>query len=291
MNNVTVEELEKIQKTVSDALAMHGKWLENLQRIFACRLSPEESDLARDAHQRCDFGRWFYSKPNSKLREIPAFKQIEVMHSSMHNTVREVCGKLRAVGQIQPDDYDVLLSQVKQFSGALKELSNKVDYTLRNIDSLTGAINNTRLLPNLKDEQKKLRKNGHPYGLLLVNVDVKHINYEFSREMGDQVLRSSVATIKDELDANDRVYRYGGAEFVVTLPEKNQQQAERIKDQLLKRIGEAASTVLNQPKGALNIHYGIAMLDPTAYIEQLIDQCARSTYIFDFNENSPTGDS
>jgi GGDEF domain-containing protein len=87
------------------------------------------------------------------------------------------------------------------------------------------------------------------------------------------------------------VYRYGGAEFVVTLPEKNQQQAEQIKDQLLKRIGEAASTVLNQPKGALNIHYGIAMLDPTAYIEQLIDQCARSTYIFDFNANSPNADS
>lgn len=291
MNNVTVEELEKIQKTVDDALAMHGKWLENLQRVFACRLSPNESDMARDAHQRCDFGRWFYSKPNSKLREIPAFQQIEALHSSMHNTVREVCGKLRAVGEIQPDDYDVLLSQVNRFSDALEQLSNKVGYTLKNIDPLTGAINNTRLLPNLKAEQEKLRKNGQPYSLLLVNVDVKDINYQFSREMGDQVLRSSVMTIKEELEANGRVYRYGGAEFVVTLPEKTQQQAEQIKDQLLKKIGEAASGVLNQPHGSLNINYGIAMLDPAAYIEQLIDQCARSTFVFDFDAQQPPAES
>lgn len=291
MINVTAEELEKIQKTVDDALAMHGKWLENLQRIFACRLSPNEADLAVDAHQNCDFGRWFYSKSNSRLREIPAFQKIEALHKSMHNTVREICAKLRAAGVIQPDDYDVLLGEVKRFSGELEELRNKVDYTLKNIDPVTGAITNTRLLPNLKAEQEKLRESGHPYSLLLVNVDVKQINYEHSREMGDQVLRSSVTTIKDELDGSGRVYRYSGAEFVVTLPEKSQQQAEEIKEQLLKRIGEAARNALGKPNGKLNIHYGIVMLDSAAYIEQLIDQCARSTFVFDFDSYKTDGES
>lgn len=290
MINVTVEELEKIQKTVDDALAMHGKWLENLQRIFACRLSPNETDLAVDAHQRCDFGRWFYSKPNSKLREIPAFQQIEKMHTSMHTTVREICAKLRAAGVIQPDDYDVLLGEVKRFSGALEEMRNKVGYTLKNIDPLTGAITNSRLLPDLKAEQQKLRESGQAYSLLLVNVDVKRINYEHSREMGDQVLRSSVATIKDELGGSGRVYRYSGAEFVVTLAEKTREQAEQIKEQLLKRIGEAAGKALGKPNGKLNIHYGIVMLDPAAYIEQLIDQCARSTFVFDFDGQQAVGE-
>jgi diguanylate cyclase (GGDEF)-like protein len=289
--NVTVEELEKIQKTVDDALAMHGKWLENLQRIFACRLSPNESDLAVDAHQNCDFGRWFYGKSNSRLREIPAFQKIEALHKSMHNTVREICAKLRVSGVVQPDDYDVLLGEVKRFSAALLELRNKVDYTLKNIDPVTAAITNTRLLPNLKAEQQKLRESGQPYSLLLVNVDVKQINYEHSREMGDQVLRSSVMTIKDELDGSGQVYRYSGAEFVVTLPEKSREQAEQIKEQLLKRIGEAASNVLGKANGKLNIHYGIVMLDPAAYIEQLIDQCARSTFVFDFDTHKIAGES
>lgn len=125
----------------------------------------------------------------------------------MHTTVREICAKLRAAGVVQSDNYDVLLGEVKHFSGALEEMRNKVDYTLKNIDPLTGAITNTRLFPNLKAEQEKLRESGHPYSLLLVNVDVKKINYEFSREMGDQVLRSSVTTIKDELGSVGRVYR------------------------------------------------------------------------------------
>ena len=99
-------------------------------------------------------------------------------------------------------------------------MSNKVDYTLRNIYLLTCAISNARLLLSLKGEKKKQHKIGHSYSLFIVNVGVKHINYEFNREMGDQVIRSSVAAIKEELDVNDRVYRYGGAEFVVALPEK-----------------------------------------------------------------------
>lgn len=61
------------------------------------------------------------------------------------------------------------------------------------------------------------------------------------------------------------------------------------KGPVVKTNWEAASTVLNQPKGALNIHYGIAMLDPTAYIEQLIDQCARSTFVFDFETHKTAG--
>lgn len=79
-----------------------------------------------------------------------------------------------------------------------------------------------------------------------------------------------MTTIKDELAGSGRVYRYSGVEFVVTLLEKTQQQAEEIKEQLLKRIGESASSVLGRPKGALNIHYGIVMLDSAAYIEQLM---------------------
>ena len=195
------------------------------------------------------------------------------------------------MGQVQPDDYDVLLSQVKRFSGALKALSYKVDYTLKNIDPLTGAINHTRLLSSLKAEQEELRKNGQPYSLLLVNADVKQSNHQFSRKMGDQVLRSSAVTIKDELKANARVYRYGGAEFVVTLPEKTQERAEQIKEQLLKRIGEAASNGLGKPNGKLNIHYGIVMLDAAVYIEQLIDQCARSAFIFHFDAQQPSAES
>jgi len=51
-------------------------------------------------------------------------------------------------------------------------------------------------------------------------------------------------------------------------------------EKLLKRIGEAASKALGKPNGKLYNHYGIVMLDAAAYIQQLIDQCARSTFVF-----------
>jgi len=222
--NVTTEELQRIRKTIGTAIEMHGRWLESLQRTFACRLSPAETDLAEDAHQRCDFGRWFYSRNNAGLRQLPAFVQVEELHTAMHKTVREICGKLKALGQVPVDDYDLLMGEVRRFRDALSDLNEKVEYTLQNVDPLTEAITSGRLLPDLRNEQKRLRESHLPYTLLLVDLDVKEINFSYGHETGDSVLRNGVATIKEELAGSGRIYRYSGAEFVVTLPGKTEEE-------------------------------------------------------------------
>lgn len=72
MINVTTKELQQILKTIDDALAMHGKWLDGLHRTFACRLPPADSQIAEDAHQRCAFGQWFYGKNNGNCPRCPS---------------------------------------------------------------------------------------------------------------------------------------------------------------------------------------------------------------------------
>ncbi|MDD5329550.1 MAG: diguanylate cyclase [Sulfuricella sp.] len=278
MINVTSEELERILSTVEDALALHEKWRENLHRNLACKLPPESSDTREEAHQHCAFGRWFYSKGNAHLRNLRAFKEIGELHQAMHGHARAVCVRSEIMGKPTVKDYDLFVAGMAKFREALIGLQHRVSFTLQNIDALTGAYHHSKLLPDLKLEQQKLKESGESYSLLLLDIDLKAVNKSHGHKVGDQVLRTTIQSIRSTLTPKDRIYRYDGAEFVICLPGRNLSDAEAVRELLMKKIGEALVEATGEAASALNIHYGIIELSPEAYIEELLDRSARSTY-------------
>ncbi len=278
MINVTSEELDRILTTIEEALVLHEKWRDRLHRTFSCKLPPDAADLAEDAHQKCAFGHWFYSAGNAHLRSLPVFKKIGELHQEMHGSARDTCKRLVATGMVAARDYDALIEQIARFRGELAGMQHKVSFTLQNIDSLTGAYNHSRLLPDLKAEQQKLKESGKSYSLLLMDIDLKEINKSHGRKLGDKVLQTSILSIRDTLSSSDKIYRYGGAEFVICLPGKGVSDAEVTREELMKKIGNALTEVTGEASASLNIHYGIVELDPDAYLEELLDRSARSTY-------------
>lgn len=278
MINVTSEELERILKTIEEAQALHEKWKERLHRTFACKLPPDPADLAEDAHQKCAFGNWFYSADNANLRNLPVFRTIGEIHQEMHANAGDVCKHLVATGMVTARDYDALVGHMAKFRGELVNMQRKVGYTLRHIDPLTGVFMNSRLLPDLKAEQEKLKQGGRAYSLLLLNIDLKSINQKHGRNTGDRILQAAIHSIRKALGAGDTIYRYGGAEFVICLPGKSVSDAEAVRVELMNRIGEALGEISGEHLEALNIHYGIVELDHEAYLEELLDRSARSTY-------------
>lgn len=278
MINVTAEELEKIVSTIGEALELHGRWREKLERNLICRLPHDEADLAEDAHRNCAFGRWFYSKGNAHLRGLPAFTAIGKLHQAMHVSARELCIKSRALGSVAVEDYDLFLGDMTRFRDELQNLQRRVSFTLQNIDSLTGAFKSSKLLPDLREVQQRLKESGAAYSLLMLDIDLKSINKSHGHGTGDKVLRAAIMGAAEMLSAKDKIYRYGGAEFVICLPEKNTADAQAVREQLLKKIDEVLVEVLGDPATALNIFHGIVELNPHAYIEELLDQATRSTY-------------
>lgn len=278
MISVTSEELQSILATIEEALSMHDKWREGLLRSLICKLPLAASNIAEDAHQRCAFGCWFYGKGNTHLREMAVFKTIGQLHQAMHDNAREVCLKIKATGMVAEEDYDQFLGGVSRFRGELVGLQNKVTFTLQNIDSLTGAYNKAKLLPDLKAAQKQLKESGKPYSLLLMDLDLKEINKTHGRDTGDKLLRTTISSVMDALGPGDKIYRYGGAEFVVCLPGKNTSDAELAKEALLKKVDEALVNATGEAAASLHIHYGVVEMDHDAYLEELLDRSSRSTY-------------
>lgn len=102
---------------------------------------------------------------------------------------------------------------------ALEQLARK--------DPLTGCFNRLAAREQLNSSFKQLRQYGQTYSLLLLNIDhFKRINDTFGHALGDQALQSVAHLIHQALRQNDNVFRMGGEEFMVLLPNTGEAVAQ-----------------------------------------------------------------
>ena len=95
-------------------------------------------------------------------------------------------------------------------------------------DPLTGLFNRYSLDEILHREFSMARRHGRPIGFLMVDVNrFKEVNDRFGHQMGDRVLQTVADILLEQTRETDFVFRYGGDEFLVILPETGV-EAERI---------------------------------------------------------------
>ena len=87
------------------------------------------------------------------------------------------------------------------------------------IDPLTGAENRRALESELEIAIAGFRRDGRPVALALIDLDhFKRINDRFGHDEGDRVLQAFVRLVQASVRRTDRLYRYGGEEFVLLMP-------------------------------------------------------------------------
>ncbi|MFM2485265.1 sensor domain-containing diguanylate cyclase [Celerinatantimonas yamalensis] len=85
-----------------------------------------------------------------------------------------------------------------------------------NIDSLTHAHNRRALEQELQTLRGFGLNQGQPFAIAMIDVDhFKSINDQYGHRAGDVILQSFTRRIQNCLRHHDRLYRYGGDEFVV----------------------------------------------------------------------------
>lgn len=90
---------------------------------------------------------------------------------------------------------------------------------LATLDALTGAENRRALESELEIAIAGFRRDGRPVALALIDLDhFKKINDRFGHEEGDRVLQDFVRVVQASVRRTDRLYRYGGEEFVLLMP-------------------------------------------------------------------------
>ena len=100
-------------------------------------------------------------------------------------------------------------------------------------DELTGLANRRRLVAELERELRRSDRHGHPFAILMLDVDrFKHFNDTWGHPAGDVVLKRLANTLRECVRDVDTVARYGGEEFMVILPETPAAEAARVAERI-----------------------------------------------------------
>ncbi len=162
-----------------------------------------------------------------------AYKRISNKNKKLSQTVASLKKELEA----QDDDLNYRLGERNlELEIALRELSerNQELERLSAIDALTGLMNRRYFDKRMLAETRRSKREQTPLGVALLDIDhFKKINDRYGHLCGDHCLKEFSNILKDEVKRpSDTISRYGGEEFVLILPNTNQDGV----CQLLERI-------------------------------------------------------
>lgn len=100
-------------------------------------------------------------------------------------------------------------------------------------DELTGIANRRAML----QAAEEILSAGRLLSVVLFDLDhFKHINDTYGHLVGDQVLKDVAACLKENTRVGDVIARYGGDEFVVLLPDTDEESARMIAERVFRSL-------------------------------------------------------
>jgi len=146
-------------------------------------------------------------------------------------------------------------------------------------DPLTGAYSRALLAPRLAEELSRAAR--APVGCALYVFDVdyfKSINDAYGHPRGDEVLRLLCERIHNLVRAYDVLFRYGGDEFVLLLPDTSRADAVRVALRLVDGI--KGTPFPGEPPLSVSISLGVASFpDDASDAESLLAVADRRNYL------------
>jgi len=154
--------------------------------------------------------------------------------------------------------------QLSQQSVELERLNRQLFEQSRE-DALTKLGNRLKLDEDLKIISTKVDRYGHAYSAVMCDVDFfKAYNDSKGHLAGDDVLRAVARTLLKMCRSDDQLYRFGGEEFLVLLPEQSLESGILVAERCRRAIEEMALPHgANPDGGVVTISAGVASLTQT----------------------------
>lgn len=167
-------------------------------------------------------------------------------------------------------------------TGKLQQLNDELQ-TLSMEDHLMRIGNRRAMEVDLNHTHNASIRYGNFYSVLLIDIDFfKRYNDYYGHQAGDDVLKSIAEILKTNIRGSDRLYRYGGEEILLVLPNTNSTQAEAVARHLVSTIAKSSIPHEKSPYKCLTISCGGACVLNNEHLisnwEELIEQGDSNLY-------------
>lgn len=235
-------------------------------------------------------------------RELIGLNPLDLVHPDDRGHVRNNALKMLRRERNSPYEYRIICrgGEVKwimetvipiTYGGKRAVLGNAMDFTARRkaeealkdseqkymelsiTDDLTKLYNSRHFFIQIRREVKRTNRYGNSLSILLIDMDnFKKYNDSHGHMEGDKVLVRLGQVISRCIRITDSVYRYGGDEFIVILPETPGQEAFRVAERIRQEFVEDFKKGLDQ-KVSVTLSIGAAEY---AFNEDITDFIKRS---------------
>lgn len=273
------EKLQALLKQLHQAIYNHERWHNDLIRTIICQQPPDHHDTAKDAHRHCRFGQWYYNDVPPEVREHQAFMAIRAEHKYMHQLAAQLLATAATKAAIAPHDYDAFSNALDRLRLEIQTLVREIEESLYNHDPLTGALNRIGMLTSLRALHELVKRNVQQCCIALMDLDYfKAVNDTYGHAVGDQVLSATVRYLSDHLRPYDKVFRYGGEEFLITLPSTDPQACHAMIDRIREELGVTPLVFHGSKPILVTVSFGLAMIDPNISVEETIRRADNALY-------------
>ena len=173
---------------------------------------------------------------------------------------------------------DLLETLSSQASKAI-QVAQEHESTLAQVvqDPHTGLLNRVHFQPALRAEIERSNRHEHKFALLLLDIDyLSRVNDLWGEETGDETIVKVAEIVKKTLRQIDLIYRFGGDQFAVILPETPNKDVAVVVD----RLRENINNLVIPNAGAITVSMGMATYpDHSKDAEELIMLSEHALYL------------
>jgi diguanylate cyclase (GGDEF)-like protein len=152
------------------------------------------------------------------------------------------------------------LQQMKTEADSARQKIGKLKKQLL-VDPLTGAFNRKAYDDRIGEELERYLRYHRIFSLLLFDIDhFKIVNDRYGHAIGDKCLKEITRHGQSLLRQNDMLFRIGGEEFVIILPETDIKGASRVAEKLRSAI-ENIEFIMKEETLKITISIGLTMVN------------------------------
>lgn len=154
-----------------------------------------------------------------------------------------------------------LEKELTEKNESLQRLNIKLEELVR-LDTLTGAGNRLSFYETVEKTHHRACRYAYSYGIIMCDIDnFKLYNDTYGHLPGDNVLRRVADSIKRSIRMSDDVFRYGGEEMVIIIPDQDLNSTLTVAEKIRGGIESLGIEHKGTANGILTISCGVAAFD------------------------------
>ncbi|HZJ83044.1 MAG TPA: GGDEF domain-containing protein, partial [Clostridia bacterium] len=162
----------------------------------------------------------------------------------------------------------LLLLLVKRFVRDSLEVSNIYD-------PLTKVFNRRYFEEYIESKIVRVRKSRGVFSLIMLDIDYfKNVNDTYGHGVGDYVLETLAQVVKENIRKSDNLFRIGGEEFMIVLPDTTSEIAMKLAERVRKSVEEYSFNYVDK----ITISLGITQFKGDDEPETMMRKVDRALY-------------